>query len=243
MKMAAAYAEVLGAGLGMVGKKRTSSTTVEAISVVGDVSGCDILLVDDITETAGTLTAAAKLLRDNGAVSVNAMTSLEPPHRCLNIGIVDIRQAGIGRNVTGHGKTLPQLRHPRMPLAEAEPLQIRHCRPAALSDDALILADGPIGGCNRVGRKCRQRTLRHMDRARRRIEAVFEIALLLSDQSLEQRIFLRPGPRRHHRAAYPGARLCQAAQYATAIQAGPTHSTLTGHIFHDPLLAHPQRPV
>lgn len=75
MKMAAAYAEVLGAGLGMVGKKRTTSTTVEAISVVGDVSGCDVLLVDDITETAGTLTAAAKLLRDNGARSIRAAVS------------------------------------------------------------------------------------------------------------------------------------------------------------------------
>jgi ribose-phosphate pyrophosphokinase len=75
MKMAAAYAEVLGAGLGLVAKKRTGSTTVEAISVVGEVKGCDVLLVDDITETAGTLTAAAGMLRDHGAVSVRAAVS------------------------------------------------------------------------------------------------------------------------------------------------------------------------
>src|SRR5471032_1545903 len=54
MKMAAAYAGVLGAGLCLVAKKRQSATTVEAINVVGDVEGRDILLVDDITETAGT---------------------------------------------------------------------------------------------------------------------------------------------------------------------------------------------
>lgn len=75
MKMAAAYAEVLGAGLGLVAKKRTGSTTVEAISVVGEVKGCDVLLVDDITETAGTLTAAAGMLREHGATSVRAAVS------------------------------------------------------------------------------------------------------------------------------------------------------------------------
>ncbi len=67
MKMAAAYADMLGAGLGLVAKKRKSATQVEAINVVGEVKGCDVLLVDDITETAGTLIAAARILRDNGA--------------------------------------------------------------------------------------------------------------------------------------------------------------------------------
>lgn len=75
MKMAAAYADVLGASLCLVAKRRTSATTVEAINVVGDVAGCDVLLVDDITETAGTINAAAKILRDNGAVSVRAAVS------------------------------------------------------------------------------------------------------------------------------------------------------------------------
>ena len=75
MKMAAAYADMLGAGLGLVAKKRKSATTVEAINVVGEVSGCDVLLVDDITETAGTLIAAAKILRDSGAVTVRAAVS------------------------------------------------------------------------------------------------------------------------------------------------------------------------
>ena len=75
MKMAAAYADLLGAGLGMVAKKRTSATKVEAINLVGNVKDCDVLLVDDITETAGTLTAAAKILRDNGARTVRAAVS------------------------------------------------------------------------------------------------------------------------------------------------------------------------
>ena len=91
MKMAAAYADTMGAALAFVAKKRTSATTVEAMSVVGDVAGCDVLLVDDITETAGTLTAAAKLLRAHGAVSVSAAVS----HCILNEVAVERLKSGL----------------------------------------------------------------------------------------------------------------------------------------------------
>ena len=75
MKMAAAYATLMGAQLGMVWKKRTSATTVESVNVVGDVEGRNVLLVDDITETAGTLMNAAKTMREHGALSVRAAVS------------------------------------------------------------------------------------------------------------------------------------------------------------------------
>ncbi len=91
MKMAAAYADVLGAGLGLVAKKRQNATTVEAINVVGDVAGRDILLVDDITETAGTLTAAAKILREQGARSVRAAVS----HCILNDHALERLRSGL----------------------------------------------------------------------------------------------------------------------------------------------------
>ena len=93
MKMASAYADVLGASLGLVAKKRTSATTVEAISVVGEVDGCDVLLVDDITETAGTLTAAAKILKAHGARSIRAAVSHcvlnEVAYERLKSGLID----------------------------------------------------------------------------------------------------------------------------------------------------------
>ena len=91
MKMAAAYADTIGAALGLVAKKRTSSTTVEAISVVGDVKDRDILLVDDITETAGTLTAAAKILREHGARTIRAAVS----HCILNEVAVERLKSGL----------------------------------------------------------------------------------------------------------------------------------------------------
>lgn len=80
MKMAAAYASILNAPLGFVAKKRTSATDVQAFNLVGDVKDKDILLVDDMTETAGTLCAAAKLLKESGARSVRAAVS----HGVLN---------------------------------------------------------------------------------------------------------------------------------------------------------------
>ena len=91
MKMAAAYADTIGAALGLVAKKRTSATTVEAISVVGDVKDRDILLVDDITETAGTLTAAAKILREHGARTIRAAVS----HCILNDVAVERLKTGL----------------------------------------------------------------------------------------------------------------------------------------------------
>jgi len=91
MKMAAAYADVLGASLGMVAKRRKSATSVAAISVVGDVADRDVLLVDDITETAGTLVAAAAMLREKGARTVRAAVS----HCILNEIAYDRLKGGL----------------------------------------------------------------------------------------------------------------------------------------------------
>jgi len=93
MKMAAAYAELLGCPMGLVAKKRTDATHVEATSVVGDVAGKEVVIVDDITETAGTLCAAARILRENGATKVRAAVShgmLNPiAHERLKSGDID----------------------------------------------------------------------------------------------------------------------------------------------------------
>ena len=72
VKTARAYAETLGAQLAIVAKHRVSATKVEAMNVIGDVANRDVLLVDDMTETAGTLCAAAEILKKNGAKRVFA---------------------------------------------------------------------------------------------------------------------------------------------------------------------------
>jgi ribose-phosphate pyrophosphokinase len=80
IKMASAYADMLETDFGFVAKKRTADTEVEAMSVVGDVEGKSVLLVDDLTESAGTLREAARICRANGATRVRAAVS----HAVLN---------------------------------------------------------------------------------------------------------------------------------------------------------------
>ena len=75
VKMASAYAQALGAGLAIVVKKRKSASETEASHIIGDVSGQNVLIVDDLTETAGTLTSAAKMLRNHGALDIYAGVS------------------------------------------------------------------------------------------------------------------------------------------------------------------------
>ncbi|MDF2376384.1 MAG: ribose-phosphate pyrophosphokinase [Verrucomicrobiales bacterium] len=75
MKMAHSYSKALECPLAIVAKNRVSATEVEAISLIGEVDGCNVLLVDDISETAGTLTSAARLLRSHGARRIFAGVS------------------------------------------------------------------------------------------------------------------------------------------------------------------------
>src|SRR6188472_3501670 len=75
LKMASAYSQALGASLAIVAKQRKSATETKALYLIGEVEGCDVLLVDDLTETAGTLTSAATLLKEHGALDSYAGVS------------------------------------------------------------------------------------------------------------------------------------------------------------------------
>jgi len=75
VKNAGLYAQALGAGLAIVSKRRKSATEIEHLHVIGDVEGKDVLIVDDITETAGTLTSAAIILKKHGAKNIYAGVS------------------------------------------------------------------------------------------------------------------------------------------------------------------------
>lgn len=54
-------------------KRRKRANEIESMSIIGDVTGQDIVLIDDICDTAGTLAKAAQLIMDNGAKSVRAV--------------------------------------------------------------------------------------------------------------------------------------------------------------------------
>jgi len=75
VKMASAYAQAMDAGLAIVVKKRKNATEIEAVTVIGEVEGKNVIIVDDLTETAGTLTGAAKILRSQGVRDIYAGVS------------------------------------------------------------------------------------------------------------------------------------------------------------------------
>ena len=77
-KTAYGYSRKLGCGLAIVAKQRTGGDTVDAFSVVGDVKDHDVIMIDDMTATGGTLSAAAKMCRDSGAKTVHAFVSHFP---------------------------------------------------------------------------------------------------------------------------------------------------------------------
>jgi len=74
-RRAAAYAKFLNADLVICYKQRIKANEVEKLTVIGEVAGKDVVLVDDIIDTAGTITKAADMLMEKGALSVRAVAT------------------------------------------------------------------------------------------------------------------------------------------------------------------------
>lgn len=69
------YAKKFGMPLAIIDKRRSSPNVAKVMHVIGDVAGKKCILIDDMIDTAGTLTEAAAALMENGAVSVKAMAT------------------------------------------------------------------------------------------------------------------------------------------------------------------------
>ena len=74
-KRASSYARHLGVPMVICHKTRLRANEVAEMRIIGDVEGKDVLLVDDIVDTAGTITKSADLMLKHGAKSVRAMAS------------------------------------------------------------------------------------------------------------------------------------------------------------------------
>src|SRR5947207_15255684 len=107
LKMASAYADALGAGLAIVAKERKSPSETEALYLIGDVKDCDVLLVDDLTETAGTLTSATSILKKHDALEVYAGV----PHPLqLDVPVHRLQRSHIRELITSHGTPVRPVR-------------------------------------------------------------------------------------------------------------------------------------
>ncbi|MBX3396384.1 MAG: ribose-phosphate pyrophosphokinase [Phycisphaerae bacterium] len=70
VKRARGYAERMGCELAIIDKRRTSGSTAMVNNIIGHVEGKDVLMIDDMIATAGTLCEAARIVREHGARSV-----------------------------------------------------------------------------------------------------------------------------------------------------------------------------
>src|SRR5690554_35489 len=74
-KRAYAYSRALNSEVVVCYKQRAKANTISYMELIGDVNGKNVVLVDDMVDTAGTLTTAADLMMERGAISVRAVTT------------------------------------------------------------------------------------------------------------------------------------------------------------------------
>ena len=74
-KRAYAYSKFLKCDVVICYKQRKQANVIETMELIGDVEGKNVVLVDDMVDTAGTLVKAAQLMKDRGAVSVRAVAT------------------------------------------------------------------------------------------------------------------------------------------------------------------------
>ncbi len=72
VERARSYAKRMGCDLAIIDKRRPQANVAEIMNIIGDVAGRDVVIVDDMADTAGTLTESARALMDNGARRVLA---------------------------------------------------------------------------------------------------------------------------------------------------------------------------
>lgn len=74
-KRANSYAKYLGVPLVLCHKQRAKANVVAHMTIIGDVQDKDVIIIDDMVDTAGTITKAADLMKENGARTVRALAS------------------------------------------------------------------------------------------------------------------------------------------------------------------------
>jgi ribose-phosphate pyrophosphokinase len=73
IKRARSFAKFFGADLAVCDKYRREANKIESMRLIGEVEGKDVILVDDLVDTAGTICRAAALLKEKGASTVRAI--------------------------------------------------------------------------------------------------------------------------------------------------------------------------
>ena len=112
------FADRLGMGLVIVDKKRQRANESEVMNIIGDVEGKDVILVDDMIDTAGTMCKAANVLKSRGANSIMALGT----HPVLSGPALErIAQSSLDEVVVTNSIPLSTT-HPKIKVLNAAPL-------------------------------------------------------------------------------------------------------------------------
>ncbi|HEY8668333.1 MAG TPA: ribose-phosphate pyrophosphokinase [Tepidisphaeraceae bacterium] len=97
VKRAQVYARLLGGEICIIDKRRKSGSETKAVHIIGDVEGKNVLMVDDMITTAGTVTEACKILRDNGAkeIYISATHAVFAPPAMERLGKCDFTKLAV----------------------------------------------------------------------------------------------------------------------------------------------------
>lgn len=112
------FAEQLGFNLVIVDKRREKANVSEVMNIIGDVKGQDVILVDDMIDTAGTICKAAETLKQHGAVNVMALGT----HAVLSGNAIEKINASVLDEVV-MTNTIPLLKEsPKIKILSVAPL-------------------------------------------------------------------------------------------------------------------------
>ncbi len=111
IKMARAFAKAFHCSLAIIDKRRPEPNKSEVVNVIGDVKGKNVIIRDDMVDTAGTLCQAAEAVSELGALDVYAICT----HAVLSGSSIDrivkspIKKMIISDSINGNKKDLPEL--------------------------------------------------------------------------------------------------------------------------------------
>ncbi|MFQ3341589.1 MAG: ribose-phosphate pyrophosphokinase [Flavobacteriaceae bacterium] len=117
-KRAYAYSKFLSSDVVICYKQREKANIISHIELIGDVQGKNVILVDDMVDTAGTLTKAADLMIERGAISVRAICT----HALLSGSAYEKIEASKLEELIVTDSIPPRISHPKVKVLSCAPL-------------------------------------------------------------------------------------------------------------------------
>jgi ribose-phosphate pyrophosphokinase len=117
-KRAYAYSKFLNCDVVICYKQREKANVISHMELIGDVTGKNVILVDDMVDTAGTLTKAADLMKEKGALSVRAICT----HALLSGNAYEKVEQSQLKSLIVTDSIPPKVSHPKVKVLSCAPL-------------------------------------------------------------------------------------------------------------------------